>query len=125
MKEDQVVGVYYKVTTKANFFYEVMPIVQIQGGKFEVKDVLLYGGSGVNIIFKSLRKKIELRRLQLAPFVVQPMEGAANWFDQEFENKLGRFCLQNFNHCFEYVEWNESLFHVIGMAMAEIDQSSS
>jgi hypothetical protein len=28
MKEDQVVGVYYKVTTKANFFYEVMPIVQ-------------------------------------------------------------------------------------------------
>jgi hypothetical protein len=43
--------------------------------------VSLDGGSGVNIISESLKKKLELRRLQLAPFVVQPMEGATNWFD--------------------------------------------
>jgi hypothetical protein len=39
-------------------------------GKFEVRDVLLDGDSSVNIIFESLRKKLELRRAQLAPFVV-------------------------------------------------------
>jgi hypothetical protein len=48
-----------------------MPIVQVRVGKFEVRDVLLDGGSNVNIIFESLRKKLGLKRLQLAPFVVQ------------------------------------------------------
>ncbi len=69
MKEDQVVDVC-KITTKVEDFDEVMPVVQVWAGKFEVRDVLLNGGSIVNIISKSLRKKFGLKRLQLIPFVV-------------------------------------------------------
>jgi hypothetical protein len=49
---------------------EVMPIVQVWMRKFEVRDVLLNGGSNVNIIFKSLKNKLGLRRPQSIPFVV-------------------------------------------------------
>ncbi len=41
------------------------------GGKVWSKDVLMDYGSSVNIISKSLRKKLKLKRPQLAPFVVQ------------------------------------------------------
>jgi hypothetical protein len=46
-----------------------MLVVEALVGKFEVKDVL-DGCSSVNFIFDSLRKKLRLRRPQLAPFVV-------------------------------------------------------
>jgi hypothetical protein len=49
MKEDQVVDVC-KVTTNVEDFDEAMSIVQVWVGKFEVRDVLLDGGSNVNII---------------------------------------------------------------------------
>jgi hypothetical protein len=70
MKENQVANVC-KITTKAEDFDKVMPIVQAWVGKFEVRDVLLDGGSIVNIIYESSRKKFRLRRLQLIPFVVR------------------------------------------------------
>ncbi len=47
-----------------------MLIVQVRVGKFKVRDVLLDGGFNVIIIFESLKKKLKLRRPQLAPFVV-------------------------------------------------------
>jgi len=59
-----------KITTKVEDFDEVMPIVQVWVKKFEVRDVLLDGGSNVNIISESLRKKFKLRNFQSAPFVV-------------------------------------------------------
>ncbi len=40
-------------------------------GKFKVRNVLLDGGSSVNIISKSLRTKLGLNRPQSTPFVVQ------------------------------------------------------
>jgi hypothetical protein len=52
MKLNHVVDVC-KITTKVEDFDEVMPIIQIWVGKFVVRDVLLDGGSGVNIISKS------------------------------------------------------------------------
>jgi hypothetical protein len=61
MKVNQVVNVC-KVTTKVENFDEAMSIVQVRVGKFEIRDVLLDGGSGVNIIFENLRMKLELRR---------------------------------------------------------------
>ncbi len=69
MKEDHV-AYACKVTTKVEDFDETMPIVQIWVGKFEVRDVLLEDGFGVNIISKSLKKKLGLKRLQSIPFVV-------------------------------------------------------
>jgi hypothetical protein len=36
-----------------------------------VRDVLLDGGSDVNIISESLRKKLRLKKPKLAPFVVK------------------------------------------------------
>jgi hypothetical protein len=47
-----------------------MPIVQIWVGKFETRDVLLDNGSGVNIVFESLKKKLGLKKPQSTPFVV-------------------------------------------------------
>jgi hypothetical protein len=73
MKEDQVVDVC-KITTKVEDFDEAMLDVQVRVGKFEVRDVLLDGGFGVNIIFESLRKKLILKRLQLTPFWVQMVD---------------------------------------------------
>jgi hypothetical protein len=43
-------------------------------GKFEVRDVLLDGGSNVNIIFEGLRKKVGLKRPQSGPFVVRMVD---------------------------------------------------
>jgi len=63
MKEDQAVD-DCKVATKVKDFDEAMPVVQVRVRKFEVKDVLLKVGSKVNIISKSLRKKLGFRRLQ-------------------------------------------------------------
>jgi hypothetical protein len=63
MKEDEVAYVC-KVITKVEDFDEVMPVVQVYVGKFEIRDVLLDGGYGVNIIFESLRRKLELKRPQ-------------------------------------------------------------
>ncbi len=58
-------------TTKIEDFDEVMPVVQVRVGRFGVRDVLLDNGSNVNIISKSLRKKLGLRKPKLAPFVVR------------------------------------------------------
>jgi hypothetical protein len=55
MKEDQVTNIC-KITIKVEDFDEAMLVVQVQVGKFEVKDVLLDSGSDVNIISKNLRK---------------------------------------------------------------------
>ncbi len=73
MKELQVVDVY-KVTTKIEDFDEAMPIVQVWVEKLGVRDVLPNGRFGVNTIFESLRKKLRLRRPQLALFVVQMVD---------------------------------------------------
>jgi hypothetical protein len=51
-----------------------MLVVQVRIGKFGVRDVLLDGRCGVNIISKSLRKKVGLRNPQLAPFVVRMVD---------------------------------------------------
>jgi hypothetical protein len=47
-----------------------MLIVQVRVGKLEIRDVLLDNGFNANIFSESLRKKLELRRPQLAPFMV-------------------------------------------------------
>jgi hypothetical protein len=62
MKEDQVAYVC-KVTKKVEDFDEVMPVIQVWVGKFEIRDVLLDNGSNVNIIFESLKKKLGLKKL--------------------------------------------------------------
>ncbi len=41
-------------TIKAENFDEAIPIVQVQVGKFEIRDVLLDRRYGVNVISKSL-----------------------------------------------------------------------
>jgi len=70
LKENQFVDVC-KIITKVEDFDEAMSVVQVQVGKFEVRDVLLDGGFNVNIISKSLKKKLRLRRPQSIPFMVQ------------------------------------------------------
>jgi hypothetical protein len=70
MKEDHVVDIY-KVIINVENFDEAMPIVQVRVGRFEVRDVLLDGDFDAKIIFGSLKNKIQLKKIQLAPFVVQ------------------------------------------------------
>ncbi len=48
-----------------------MAIISMHVGKNIVKDVLLDGGSGVNIIIKDLKKKLRLPILKLAPYTLK------------------------------------------------------
>jgi hypothetical protein len=60
-----------KITnTNIEHFDEIMLVLQVLFGKYGVKDMLLDGGSNVNNILESLRKKLGLKRPQLAPFVM-------------------------------------------------------
>jgi hypothetical protein len=45
-----------------------MATIQVQIGKNTIKDVLLDGGSGVNIITKQLRLRLGLPKLKPAPY---------------------------------------------------------
>jgi predicted component of type VI protein secretion system len=64
-----------KVTTiKIKNFNEAMLVIQVRIRKFGIWNVLLDEGSNVNIISESLRKKIKLRKPQLAPFVVRMVD---------------------------------------------------
>ncbi len=74
MKEPQVTNVCKVTTIKIEDFDEVVLVVQIRIRKFGVRNVLLDGGCGVNIILKNLRKKVGLRKPQLAPFVVKMVD---------------------------------------------------
>lgn len=51
-----------------------MLVVQVRIRKFGVRNVLLDGGCGVNIILKNSKKKVGLRKPQLAPFVVRMVD---------------------------------------------------
>lgn len=70
IKGKEVVDVCRFAMSKVKDFDETMHVVQVRIGKLGMKDVLLDGGFGVNIIFKGLKKKLRLRRLQLTPFMV-------------------------------------------------------
>jgi len=48
-----------------------MLVVQVRVRKFEVRDVLLDDGFGVNIIFESLKKKFGSGKPQLVPSMVR------------------------------------------------------
>ncbi len=52
------VGTHHK-----NYFDEIMPIVQISIENSKITNVLLDGGSGMNIISKHLHKKLGLKNL--------------------------------------------------------------
>jgi hypothetical protein len=71
MKEEHIpdvckVGTHYK-----NDFDEVMPVVQVSIGNYEIMDVLLDCGSKVNIISEHLQKKLALKKPQSTPFMVK------------------------------------------------------
>ncbi len=74
MKTNRMTDVCKVNTIKDEDFEEVIPIVQVWIGKFEIRNVLLDGGSSVNIISRSLRKKLKLKKLQLTSFVVHMVD---------------------------------------------------
>jgi len=74
MKKPQVIDVCKITTIKIKDFDEVVLVVQVRVGKFGVSNVLLDGRCNVNIILKSLGKKIGLRKPQLALFVVRMVD---------------------------------------------------
>jgi len=45
-----------------------MTIIQVQIGKNIIEDVLVDGGSAINIIIKQLRLRLGLLKLKLAPY---------------------------------------------------------
>jgi hypothetical protein len=69
-KINQVTDVSKVNTIKVEDFDEAILVVQVRVGKFEVKDVLLDGGFGVNINSKSLKKKLGLRKSQPTSFII-------------------------------------------------------
>ncbi len=71
MWKAQIVNVYKVTSTKVKGFDEAILVVQVCIGKFKVKDVLLDGGSDVNIIFEGLRKKLGLKKPKPIPFIIK------------------------------------------------------
>jgi hypothetical protein len=63
----------FVTTTKIEDF-ETILVVQVYVGQFGVRDVLVDGGSSVNIIFESLRKKLGLRKPKPTLFVVRMVD---------------------------------------------------
>jgi hypothetical protein len=62
MQKEHVLDVCKVGTHHKNYFDEIMPIVQISIGKFLIMDVLLDGGSRMNIIYEHLQKKLGLKK---------------------------------------------------------------
>jgi hypothetical protein len=60
----------FVTTTKIEDF-EAISVVQVCVGQFGIRDVLVDGGSNVNIIFESLRKKLGLRKPKPTFFVIR------------------------------------------------------
>jgi hypothetical protein len=71
MEEVHIANVCKVTTTKIKDFDETILVVQVWFGKFGIKDVLLDGGSHVNIITYSLSKRFGLRKPQPTRFVVR------------------------------------------------------
>ena len=62
----------YQVTTKA--FDEEMPMISIIIKSGRVPNVLIDGGSGVNIITYTLRRKLGLNKIEPAPFTIKMVD---------------------------------------------------
>jgi hypothetical protein len=62
MQEEHVPDVCRIGTHHKNDFDEVMPIIQVSIGNCEIMDVILVGGSGINIIYKHLQRKLGLKK---------------------------------------------------------------
>jgi hypothetical protein len=71
MQEEHVPNVCRVGAHHKNDFDEIMPIVHVSIGNCEIMDVLLDGGSRVNIIFEHLWKKLGLKKPQSMPFMVR------------------------------------------------------
>jgi hypothetical protein len=64
-----------KITnTKIEHFNEAMSVLQVWVWKYGKKNMLLNGGSNVNNILESLRKKLGLKRPQLGPLVIMMVD---------------------------------------------------
>jgi hypothetical protein len=74
IKTNQVMNVCKVSPVKVKDFDEAIPVVQVRVGKFEIRNVLLDGRFGVNIILESLRKKLELRKLQPTSFIMRMVD---------------------------------------------------
>jgi len=74
MEEVQIADVCKITTIKIEDFDEAISVVQVCVGKFGVRDVLLDDTSNVNIIFKSLRKKFQLKKPKPTPFIVRMVD---------------------------------------------------
>jgi hypothetical protein len=71
MQEEHVSDVYRICTHHKNDFDEVMPIVQVSIGNYEIMDVLLDGEFGVNMIYEHLWRKLGLKKPWSMPFKVR------------------------------------------------------
>ncbi len=74
MQKEHVPNVCKFGTHHKNDFDEVMPIVHVCVGNYEIMDVLLDDGFGINISFEHLRRKLGLKKPQSAPFMVRMVD---------------------------------------------------
>jgi dsDNA-binding SOS-regulon protein len=74
MEEAQITNVCKITTIKIKDFDEAILVVQVRVGKFGSRKALLDDKSGVNIIFKSLRKKLGLRKPEPTFFIVRVVD---------------------------------------------------
>ncbi len=128
MGETQIVDVCKVTTTTVEDFDEAISVVQVHIGKFRVRDVLLDGESGVNIISKSLRKKLGLRKPKLAPFVVKMANHRKAQFIgliRNLEIDLLGCEYKSFVTMLNMGNETKNLFNAFGKALVEIGKGRS
>ncbi len=99
IKGKEVVDVCRVTTLKVEDFDKPTLVVQVGIRKLGMKDVLLDGGSRVNIIFEVLIKKLGLRRPQSIPCMVYTTNQRKLHI---VENRFGKVFTQNLNHSINY-----------------------
>ena len=70
-EEESAVGPPHSYHVKAQDYDEEMPMITVVTKNKRVPNVLIDGGSGVNIITNALRKKLGLINIETAPFTIK------------------------------------------------------
>jgi len=74
MQDEHVLDLCKVGTHHKNDFDEVIPVVQVCIGNYEIMDVLLNSGLRINIIFKQLRRKLGLKKPYSTPFMAKMVD---------------------------------------------------
>jgi hypothetical protein len=121
MQEEHVLDVCRIGTHHKNDFDEVMFVVQISIRNYEIMDVLLDGGFGVNIIYERLQRKLGLEETSISAIYGKnggSKQGTTSRVDMKPQNRFSKVYIQNLSYSVTNGRYSRSLFDVFRKTMA-------